>query len=391
MNTILELREKRTKLWENAKDFLDSKRNPDGLISSEDAAVYDKMEADVVNLGKEIDRLEKQSAIDMELNKPIGSPILEKPTNKKVKLGRASDEYKRDFLNVLRGKPQIYNVMQESVDADGGFLVPEEFENQIVTALEENNVIRSIAKTITTAAERKIPIAATHSVAQWTPENGAYTESKPTFGQKTIDAFKLTDLVKVSTELLQDSMFNLESYISSEFARAFGVAEEQAFCTGTGVGQPTGIFTENGGEIGLTLTSTTNITCDNIIELVHSLKSPYRRNAVFLMNDSTISMLRKLKDTNGAYLWQPSLQAGQPDRLLGYPLYTSPYVPTVAAEALPIAFGDFSNYWIADRMGRSVQRLNELYAGNGQVGFLATERVDAKVILSEGIKLLKMG
>ena len=391
MNTILELREKRTKLWENAKDFLDSKRNPDGLISSEDAAIYDKMEADVVNLGKEIDRLEKQSAIDMELNKPIGSPILEKPTNKKVKLGRASDEYKRDFLNVLRGKPQIYNVMQESVDADGGFLVPEEFENQIVTALEENNVIRSIAKTITTAAERKIPIAATHSVAQWTPENGAYTESKPTFGQKTIDAFKLTDLVKVSTELLQDSMFNLESYISSEFARAFGVAEEQAFCTGTGVGQPTGIFTENGGEIGLTLTSTTNITCDNIIELVHSLKSPYSRNAVFLMNDSTISMLRKLKDTNGAYLWQPSLQAGQPDRLLGYPLYTSPYVPTVAAEALPIAFGDFSNYWIADRMGRSVQRLNELYAGNGQVGFLATERVDAKVILSEGIKLLKMG
>ncbi len=391
MNTILELREKRTKLWENAKDFLDNKRNSDGLISAEDAAVYDKMEADVVNLGKEIDRLEKQSAIDMELNKPIGSPILEKPINKKVKLGRASDEYRKDFLNVLRGKPQIYNIMQESVDADGGFLVPEEFENQIVMALEENNVIRSIAKTITTAAERKIPIAATHSVAQWTPENGAYTESNPTFGQKTIDAFKLTDLVKVSTELLQDSMFNLESYISSEFARAFGIAEEQAFCTGTGVGQPTGIFTENGGEVGLTLTSTTNITCDNIIELVHSLKSPYRRNAVFLMNDSTISMLRKLKDTNGAYLWQPSLQAGQPDRLLGYPLYTSPYVPTAKAESMPIAFGDFSNYWIADRMGRSVQRLNELYAGNGQVGFIATERVDAKVILSEGIKLLKMG
>lgn len=391
MNTILELREKRSKLWNNAKAFLDSKRNSDGLISSEDAAIYDKMEADVVNLGKEIDRLEKQSAIDMELSKAVGSPILEKPLAKKIRTGRASDEYKKDFLNVLRGKPQIYNVMQESIDADGGFLVPEEFENQIVTALEENNVIRSIAKTITTAAERKIPIAATHSVAQWTPENGAYAESNPTFGQKTIDAFKLTDLVKVSTELLQDSMFNLESYISSEFARAFGIAEEQAFCTGTGVGQPTGIFTENGGEVGITLSSASNITCDNIIELVHSLKSPYRRNAVFLMNDSTVSMLRKLKDTNGAYLWQPSLQAGQPDRLLGYPLYTSPYVPTVKAAAMPIAFGDFSNYWIADRMGRSIQRLNELYAGNGQVGFIATERVDAKVILSEGIKLLQMG
>lgn len=391
MNTILELREKRSKLWNNAKDFLDSKRSFDGLISSEDAAIYDKMEADVVNLGKEIDKLEKQSAIDMELSKAVGSPILEKPLAKKIRTGRASDEYKKDFLNVLRGKPQIYNVMQESIDADGGFLVPEEFENQIVTALEENNVIRSIEKTITTSAERKIPIAATHSVAQWTPENGAYAESNPTFGQKTIDAFKLTDLVKVSTELLQDSMFNLESYISSEFARAFGIAEEQAFCTGTGVGQPTGIFTENGGEVGITLSSASNITCDNIIELVHSLKSPYRRNAVFLMNDSTVSMLRKLKDTNGAYLWQPSLQAGQPDRLLGYPLYTSPYVPTVKAAAMPIVFGDFSNYWIADRMGRSIQRLNELYAGNGQVGFIATERVDAKVILSEGIKLLQMG
>jgi HK97 family phage major capsid protein len=109
------------------------------------------------------------------------------------------------------------------------------------------------------------------------------------------------------------------------------------------------------------------------------------------MKDITVSSLRKLKDNNGAYLWQPSVQAGQPDRLLGYPLYTSPYVPAAAANALPIAFGDFSNYGIADRMGRTVQRLNELYAGNGQVGFIATERVDGKVILSEGIQLLKMG
>ena len=391
MNTILDLREKRAKTWDNAKDFLDSKRGKDGLISEEDGQVYNKMEQEVVNLGKEIDRLEKQSALDLELNKTIGSPILENPSaNGKIKTGRASDEYKTDFFNVLRGKSQIYNVMQESVDADGGYLVPTEFEKQIVTALQENNVIRSIAKTITTAAERKIPIAATHSTAQWTPENGAYTESTPTFAQKTIDAFKLTDLIKVSTELLQDSMFNLESYIANEFARAFGAAEEQAFCTGTGTGQPSGIFTANGGEVGVNLSSPTSISCDNLIDLIYSLKSPYRRNAVFLMNDATISLIRKLKDGNGTYLWQASLQHGQPDRLLGYPLYTSPYVPGVAAGALPIAFGDFSNYWIADRMGRTVQRLNELYAGNGQIGFIATQRVDAKVILPEGIKLVKM-
>lgn len=98
----------------------------------------------------------------MELNKAVDSPILEKLTDKKVKTGRESNEYRRDFLNIPRGKPQIYNIMQESADSDGGLLVPEEFEKQIVTALEENNVIRSIAKTITTASERKIPIAATH-------------------------------------------------------------------------------------------------------------------------------------------------------------------------------------------------------------------------------------
>ena len=252
-------------------------------------------------------------------------------------------------------------------------------------------MIRSLAKVITTSAERKIPIAATHSVAQWTAENAAYTESNPTFAQKQIDAYKLTDLVKVSTELLQDSAFDLESYIAQEFARAFGIAEEQAFCVGTGTGQPTGIFTESGGEVGVTAGSATAISVDNLIELVYALKSPYRRNAKFLMNDATISLIRKLKDQNGAYLWQPSVQAGQPDRLLGYEIYTSPYVPTVEASALTIAFGDFNNYWIADRSGRTVQRLNELYAGNGQVGFIATERVDGKVILSEGIKLLKMG
>lgn len=393
MNKIQELLEKRAQAWDATKKFLDTRRGADGLVSAEDAATYEKMEKDVVALGKEIERLTRQAAIDAELTKPTSDPITVKPGSARTeqKTGRASAEYKEDFGRALRGKPMLHNVMSEGIDTDGGFLVPEEFERQIVTGLEEFNIIRSIAKTITTSAERKIPIAATHSTAQWTAENDSYTESNPTFAQKQIDAFKLTDLIKVSTELLQDSMFDLESYIAQEFARAFGVAEEEAFCVGTGTGQPSGIFTANGGEVGVTAGSPTAITVDNIIDLIYSLKSPYRRNAVFLMKDVTISALRKLKDNNGAYLWQPSVQAGQPDRLLGYPIYTSPYAPAVAAGALPIAFGDFSNYWIADRMGRTVQRLNELYAGNGQVGFIATERVDGNVILAEGIQLLQMG
>lgn len=233
-------------------------------------------------------------------------------------------------------------------------------------------------------------MATSHSTAQWTAENAAYTESNPIFGQKQIDAFKLTDLARVSIELLQDSAFNIEEYLRAEFARAFGIAEEEAFCVGTGSGQPTGIFTASGGQVGVTAAANNAITADELISLVYSLKSPYRRNAKFLMNDATISAVRKLKDLNGAYLWQPSLQAGEPDRLLGYELYTSPYVPTMAAGALTVAFGDFKNYWIGDRAGRTVQRLNELYATNGQIGYVATERVDGKVILPEGIQLLKM-
>lgn len=388
---IVEMREKRAKLWNTMEGFLDTHRTEMGVLSSEDDGTYNTMEKELTDLTNEIRRMERRDVNLEELSKPATKPITEKPDNSvREKMGRASNAYKEDFGRHLRGKALVHNVLSEGVDADGGFLVPEEFETQIVQGLEEENVIRKLAKVITTHNDRKIPIATGHSVAQWTTENSAYQESNPTFGQKQIDAFKLTDLVRVSNELLQDSAFDLETYIAREFARAFGIAEEQAFCVGTGTNQPTGIFTANGGEVGVTSASATAITVDEIISLVHALKSPYRRNAKFLMNDATVSLLRKLKDQNGAYLWQPSVQAGQPDKLLGYDIHTSTYVPTASANALSVAFGDFKNYWIGDRAGKTVQRLTELYATNGQIGYVATERVDGKVILTEGIKLLKM-
>lgn len=389
--TINEMIQKRAKVWETAKNFVDTHENENGILSAEDNATYSRMEQEIEDLTAAIDREQRAEAREAELSRAVNQPLTGRPVQKgEEKTGRASNAYREDFGAHLRGRRLVHNVLSEGVQADGGYLVPEEFERQIVTGLDEANVVRSLAKVITTSAERKIPVAAAHSAAQWTAENAAYTESNPTFDQKTIDAFKLTDLVKVSIELLQDSAFDLESYIAGEFARAFGIAEEQAFCVGTGTNQPTGIFTANGGTVGVTAGAAAAITADELISLVYALKSPYRRNAKFLMNDATISAIRKLKDNNGAYLWQPSLQAGQPDRLLGYELHTSPYVPTMAAGALTVAFGDFKNYWIADRAGRTVQRLNELYSTNGQVGFVATERVDGKVILPEGIQLLKM-
>ena len=388
---IVEMREKRAKLWNTMEGFLDTHRTEKGVLTAEDDATYNNMEKELNDLTNEIRRMERRDAIEAELKKPVDTPLTGKPMDSKMdeKKGRASNAYKEDFGRHLRGRQLIHNVMEEGVDANGGYLVPEEFERQIITSLDEFNVMRSLCKVITTSAERKIPVAATHSTAAWTAENAAYTESDPTFSQKTIDAFKLTDLVKVSIELLDDSMFDLEEYIAKEIARAFGIAEEQAFCVGNGSGQPTGLFTANGGTVGVTTAGATAITADEIISLVYALKFPYRKNAKFLMNDATVAAIRKLKDGNGNYLWQPALTAGQPDRLMGYELHTSPYVPTLAAGAYTVAFGDFSNYWIADRSGRTVQRLNELYSTNGQVGFVATERVDGKIILPEGIQLIQ--
>ena len=196
-------------------------------------------------------------------------------------------------------------------------------------------------------------------------------------------------MIKVSEELLNDSVFDLESYIAREFARRIGTKEEEAFFTGDGTGKPLGILAASGGaETGVTAASATTVTADELMDLFYSLKSPYRKNAVWILNDSTIKAIRKLKDNNGQYLWQPSLVAGTPDTILGRPVKTSAYMPAIAAGAKTIAFGDFSYYWIADRQGRSFKRLNELYAANGQVGFLGSQRVDGKMILPEAVKVL---
>jgi HK97 family phage major capsid protein len=397
MSKILELREKRAKAWDAAKAFLDSKRGADGLLSAEDVAVYEKMEADVVNLGKEIDRLERQQALDAELNKPVNTPITGKPgqPNPENKTGRASDEYKRAFWNAMRSKAagyEVLNALQVGTDSEGGYLVPDEFERTLVEALEEENIFRTMAKIIQTASgDRKIPVVASKGTASWVDEEGAIPESDDAFGQVSIGAYKLATMIKVSEELLNDSVFNLESYIAREFARRIGAKEEESFFIGDGTGKPTGIFNATGGaELGVTAASATAITVDEIMDLFYSLKSPYRKNAVFVMNDSTVKAIRKLKDGNGQYLWQPSISAGQPDTILNRPVKTSAYVPAIAAGAKTIAFGDFGYYWIADRQGRSFQRLNELYAATGQVGFKATQRVDGKLILPEAIKVLQM-
>lgn len=396
MSKILELREKRAKAWEAAKAFLDSKRGADGLLSAEDVAAYERMEADVVNLGKEIDRLERQAALDAELAKPMNTPITGKPAAAagEEKTGRASAEYRKSFWNVMRSKMpghEVLNALQVGTDSEGGYLVPDEFEHTLIEALEEQNIFRTLAHVIqTSSGDRKIPVVASRGTASWVDEEGAIPESDDAFSQVSIGAYKLGTMIKVSEELINDSVFDLEAYISREFARRIGNKEEEAFFTGNGTGKPLGVLAASGGaEVGVTAAAAAAFTADEIFDLFYSLKAPYRKNAVFLMNDSSVKALRKLKDGNGQYLWQPSLTAGTPDLLLGRPVYTSAFMPALAAGAKSVLFGDLSYYWVADRQGRSFRRLGELYAPTGQVGFLATQRVDGKLVLPEAVKVLQ--
>ncbi|WP_195509913.1 phage major capsid protein [Clostridium tyrobutyricum] len=398
MSKILELREKRAKAWDAAKAFLDTKRGGDGLISAEDTATYDKMESDVVALGKEIERLERQSALDIELSKATSNPITNAPSKgTEEKTGRASAEYNKAFWNAMRTRagegldPVVRNALQIGTDTEGGYLVPDEFERTLVEALEDENIFRRLANVITTASgDRKIPVVASKGTASWIDEEGTIPESDDSFGQVSIGAYKLGTMIKVSEELLNDSVFRLEPYISKEFARRIGNKEEESFFIGDGSGKPTGILAATGGaQLGVTTASATAITIDEVLDLFYSLKAPYRNKAVFIMNDATVKAIRKLKDGQGQYLWQPSLQAGTPDTILNRPLYTSAYVPAIASAAKTVAFGDFSYYWVADRQGRMFKRLNELFAVTGQVGFVATQRVDGKLILPEAIKVLQ--
>jgi HK97 family phage major capsid protein len=393
--TIIAMRAKRAKAIEAAKAFLESHRDANGFLSTEDDAIYTGMENDIGKMGVEIARMERMEAMDAELAKPVSAPITEKPATAKgdTKTGTASDSYKDAFWNATRARNgisyEVRNALQQGVDSEGGYICPEVFVKELVKALTARNVVRSLSHSFNTSAPlSKIPVVASRGTASWIEEEGPIPEGDDVFGQQYIGAHKVGTLIKVSEELLSDSAFDLENYFVEEFSRRIGNKEEEAFLSGDGVNKPTGLL--NDAEIGVTAASATAITADELIDLFYSLDAPYRKNAVWLVNDSTMRAIRKLKDSNGQYLWQKALHEGEHETLLGKPIFHSPFAPEIEAGAKAVAFGDFSYYWIGDREGITFRRLNERYAETGQVGFLATKRTDGKLILPEAIKVLQM-
>lgn len=391
MSKLHELIEKRAKVWDAAKKFVDTHENENGILSAEDTATYEKMENEIEELTGAIDRQQRADAIDAKLNLPTSDPIRNLPG--KEKTTTASKEYSKAFFGAMRSKfTNTADVLSVGVSADGGYTVPDEFADSIVEGLKEENVIRRLATTINTnSGTFKIPTAGDEAQATWVDESGAYTQTDVSFGQVTLSHHKLGAVIKATEELLNDSAFDMEDYIRRALIRSIGVGEEEAFINGTGVSpqtdRPTGVIAGASGN--LTLGTAGTIKADDIINLIYSLAAPYRKKAVFLTNDAILATIRKLKDGNGVYMWQPALTQGEPDRLMGYPIETSPQYPTIGATAgtyVPMLFGDFSWYYIAQRKAMSIKVLNELYAINGQVGFLVSERVDGKVVLPEAIK-----
>ena len=385
MNKLMSLIEKRNAAWNAAKSFVETKQDSDGLLSKEDAKTYASLEAKVKDYSAEIERVQAMEALENELNRPLSAPLTTKPETYSAKPQniRESKDYKDALLSAFRSNfKNVSNILQEGTAADGGYLVPVEYDNPPTVVLTQENIMRKLATTITTAGEHRINVAGSKPAASWIDEGDALTFGDAKFSQILLDAHKLHVAVKVTEELLNDNTFNLEGYIIDAFGKALANAEEDAFLNGSTTGKPTGIFAATGG--GTAAVTTTALKADDVIDLVYALKRPYRKNAAFILNDKLIAKIRKLKYADGKeYIWQPTFLEGEPDRILGYPVYTSAYAPEDK-----IAFGDFSYYNIGDRGSRSFSELRELFAGNGMVGFVAKERVDGKLVLAEAVQIL---
>ena len=396
MEQINDLRAQRRARVDEARALLDAAEAANRNLTAEEEEQYGRINAAIDDLGARAERLEQQMDREARYAAPDHLPQRPDPEQRDGDTASpfSSAEYRSGFWSYVRRSisgllPQEHRAMSVGVDADGGYAVPDEFQRELIEALTEQNVMRQLGTTMTTGSGTStIPVVIDRGVATWTGEGVAYTESDDEFDVATLGAHKLARIMKASEELVNDFAFDLQAHLAESFRRSFGDAEEAAMVNGNGTAKPRGVLLD--ASVGKTTVTNSAITADEIIDGYHSLPRPYRPRARWMMNDATALVLRKLKDSSNQYLWQPGLQAGQPDVLLGRPVVYSGSMPTIATTAKVIAFGDFSYYRIADRQQIALQRLVELYAANGQVGFRMFTRLDGRLMLAEAVKVIQM-
>lgn len=276
----------------------------------------------------------------------------------------------------------------------GGFFVPTDLADQIVRALRFlPGGVGALARTITTAGGEtiNIPLNLTHGTAAWIAESGSYTPSDETITQQTISAFKAGTKIIVSEELLTDSDFELEPFISTEFGERIGALAETAYISGDGSGKPTGILDAASGvtvhtmAAGQVATTTWAVVAGGVFQV----PAQYRENMSILVSDSLFVRLATLVDSTGQPLWTPSAASGAPDRFAGVPIYTHPDLAAIGANAKSMIVGDFSKGYLIRRVnGVFMQRQNELHSDSGQVGFRAYLRLDGKIALANALRVV---
>lgn len=329
--------------------------------------------------------------LDLEKSVPAGSKII-CPFRNETDYRSAFWSYVRQGRNVM--DREEYRALQVGTDTEGGHLVPTDLERTIIETIDAESVMRGAATVIQTSADRDIPIESTVGVATWTAEEAAYTESDPAFGKVTLSSYKDGVILKVSEELLADEVTDLLGYIGRNIGRKIGTLEEAAFVDGDGTAKPTGIVT--GADAGITAATNAAILPEEYMDLYYKVKPGYRRRGTWILHSQTVLALRKVRERTdltpdgGNFIWHPGLIAGVPDTLLSRPVLESDDMPQIATVTIPAVFVDISFYWIADRGVIGLQRLSELYAANGQVGFRAARRVDGKLTLGESVKKITM-
>ena len=385
------LYENHAKQCEKMKKFFAEHKDSAVMISMKDSETPKKMERFSTAMSANIDRWGR-IGIDYEIGNKGGHKI-------DGGLGFLNNSYHENFINAIRGnfRNDAAGYLREGLDSKGGYLVPTEMNDAIVTKLTQENVMRKLATVINTQSKHKIPILASQPSASWIAEGQDIPLKDENFSQLELDAYKLAAGTKISNELLADSYYNLENFFVEEFGKSLAAAEEDAFINGGAdsdtSNRPTGILTSLDSDNYVT-TSTTNLFgVDDLIDTVYSLPRPYRQNASWLMHDSFLQKIR-LQKSDFQYFWTPSIVEGEPEKLLGYPVFTSPFMPetptTQNAAGKPIAlFGDFSRYYIADRGTRIFKPLFELFAISDLSAFLMIERVDGKLIDKGAMRLLK--
>lgn len=317
----------------------------------------------------------------------LSGNTVEKQTNNTAEAKKKAEAYNTAFWETMHtGMPQ--NTLKEGSDGSGGYLVPDTYDDRLVQALKQKNVLRQIATIIPTTQKLTIPVSLGGENASWMPENEPYTFCEAEFGGIEIDAYKLGSSILVSDELLEDGGVDLEKYIEEAFAYRIGNAEESAFIRGDGNGKPIGLIHQ--ASVGKVTDEIGRISADDLVDMEFSLTEPYRKNAVWVMSNDAYCRLGQLRHYRGNPIWSNGLEEEKPMKLFGYPVYICNHMDDVTPGSIPVMFGDFSYYWIGDRGKRVIKRLVERYADHGQVAFITTERVDAKLVLPEAVKMLKV-